>query len=601
MTDTPYKKHRPQRNHALADKFAEAGLVVSKAAKEGELYPSPDQWKGDGVDHINIDFMGETDLGKVLEFGSRPGFNHHIFMNFSTIQGFWWYLRSIERPDDMRTLVGWELRKLSMKSKGSRPIKHLRAIIMDAAYQRVTSNPRIAALMYKNELPFDSYQIAKTGVRIRPSHHSWMVEGYTEIARALQTGTQPDFGFLTDGPTHDIYESVRPVIPESVLARQRAKEERIKQEKEQKQAKAAQPEPKPPVRKEPVVKPVPQVSAAVKPEAPKRKPNEFNFRPGTACFLIPYVSEETKGFLFTDAFKRMVKVNGIMFETAPLAAGELVPLKTVSNYGPLLVTDVVSQEDVLRPVPLNLDTFVTGYVSHDLVRLEDLIFRDGDECIRVPMWTRLNKRTFKHPASVEFPSLSGDEQTTTVEENGSIVLGRSVYLYRKLSDITGYPNTVPSLIEDLKCYKPDESDEEYRYAILHLTFAINLNFANQTSYLAGTVRLAGLSTGSHDDVKRKTTEVELDGGAPLEFPIAGYTIPMCRGRERPRKEAPVVVEETNIAVEAPVEPSVESNAVSPTDPEPTANPAVPAVAPLEIDDAEAPAVGAELPETAVTE
>ncbi len=163
----------------------------------------------DGVDHINIWDQGATDLGKLLAHGTALGFRHSLFNKFATVEGFWNYIRSEEREDRLRKLVGKPLRNC-IRELTFRNIVNFRAIIMDANWQKIQQYPVLKEAVKNSTLPFDCYFVYRRadGIAERPGYAFWLLEGFNEIRKALQEDREPNFDFMKDNKKIGIYDGV---------------------------------------------------------------------------------------------------------------------------------------------------------------------------------------------------------------------------------------------------------------------------------------------------------------------------------------------------------------------------------------------------------
>jgi len=175
--------------------------------KDRDITFSPNVWKEDGVDHINIWEHGKTELGIFLSHGSKYPLHHKLFGNFKNVESFWKYVQSKEKDDRVRFLSGPSLRRFSKKLSNIR-VKNFRAIIVDATYQKLLNNEKFLKQMKESTLPFDCYYIAgDSKIKVRPIF-TWVINGMEEIRLALKEDREPDFTFLKDRKNISIYDHV---------------------------------------------------------------------------------------------------------------------------------------------------------------------------------------------------------------------------------------------------------------------------------------------------------------------------------------------------------------------------------------------------------
>lgn len=173
--------------------------------------PCADTVGSDGVDHINIYSKAKTDLGLALALSCPLSFRHSVFGKFKSVESFWFYLRTTERDDRIRTMSGGSLRKFAGKLKQQRVVNFC-AIFMDANWQKVKQFPEIENEMRDSVLPFEMYYTYRrvNGVRIRPTYAHWMISGFEEIRKALKENREPDFRWLMDNKNIGLLDSVLP-------------------------------------------------------------------------------------------------------------------------------------------------------------------------------------------------------------------------------------------------------------------------------------------------------------------------------------------------------------------------------------------------------
>lgn len=517
------------------DRIAAEGLVVRRGNGERSTYKPISSWKGDGIDHINIDFYAETELGKALDFSNKMPFRHHIFDQFNTLEGFWAYIRSEERDDRLRYKVGREL-TLLIREQTQRHVKHMKAIIADTMFHRINGNAKLKRMMYENELPFDMYRYNPQGVAIRRNNHEWIVEAYMEIQAAIQSNREPNFYFLCDPgetPT-DIYESVRPVIPESVRQRLAARHNR----REDFNARPQQPKEKHHKQK---------LEKQQKPENTNkqkgvRDDHTFNKENGY-CLVVPTITPETES-VFLKQFRKIIKINETQIETGPLVAEVDLPIKALSDNSALESEGLISQYDVVRAAPANDLTFRSDFKSQNVIQLDTFVVGQvGDESsISIPLWLKLVERSFEKDGDVQL-----------VERDGNTLkITRNVELYKKIGTVVSskgleeVPEIISEALSDLNNLDvPQPNLEKFTYAILSLAFTLTITDdegGEKLISIRGTVSPKGASTGPHDDADREIVWLSSEGTL---YPILGYTFTMFRGRlkqanvEKPIEKVPV--------------------------------------------------------------
>lgn len=210
MQNTQRFQNRPFQN-LLGDKFgAKTGfkkpaLEVDRFSNKFSL-PNIDTLGSDGVDHINIYSLGETDLGVALSQHALLQFNHNRFGPFLTVEGLWYWLRSVNGDDSFRNMKGNKARNYSKTIENHTYVPNFKYFIIDATLQKIKAYPELLKAVKESELRFDCYYYYKgkdghnnnTSIRIRPVSAGWIIAGMNAIREALQRDQEPDLEFLID-------------------------------------------------------------------------------------------------------------------------------------------------------------------------------------------------------------------------------------------------------------------------------------------------------------------------------------------------------------------------------------------------------------------
>lgn len=149
--------------------------------------------EGDGVTHININPRGETELGKLLSHFPKTPFIHPYLGPFSSMEGFWYYIRSKEPDEKLRELAGHEA-KFHGKKLEARRFDEFKDLIVDANYHKINQNTNIRQLLVESVLPFDHYYLFGTPgnqVQKRPVGFDFLIDGFTRIRELFKHGHQP--------------------------------------------------------------------------------------------------------------------------------------------------------------------------------------------------------------------------------------------------------------------------------------------------------------------------------------------------------------------------------------------------------------------------
>lgn len=158
----------------------------------------------DGKDHINIYSRGSTELGQLLSHFSNTFFNHPVFGPFDSMEGFWYYMRSKEKDDQLRYLSGYAAKKYGRVLEPAWYDEFWEDVLA-ANYQKVIQNPHIKRMLMASTLPFQHYYLhfpprgfneaagayrgsEKTPLPliILPRDHHILVQGMEEIRQAVK-------------------------------------------------------------------------------------------------------------------------------------------------------------------------------------------------------------------------------------------------------------------------------------------------------------------------------------------------------------------------------------------------------------------------------
>jgi hypothetical protein len=188
---------KDQLNSLVKDRTKNQGIKI--------VTPSPKNWKEDGIDHINIYSKAGTELGKFLSNNTKTPFRHRIFGKFKCVDGFWWYITSVERDDYIRGLDGYQLQNFKRKLT-LRNVKNFKAMVIDTIWQKIKQHQSYAKLLKESDLPLDCYSINDYGVLHRPTYYRWLLSGLEELRTALKENREPDLTFLLDVKGSNIYD-----------------------------------------------------------------------------------------------------------------------------------------------------------------------------------------------------------------------------------------------------------------------------------------------------------------------------------------------------------------------------------------------------------
>ena len=144
----------------------------------------------DGITHINVYSKGKTQLGRALSNFAHTPFNHAIYGEFASMEGFWYWISTGSKNDSLRRLYGFKA-----KSEGKQyprvtiPRHVFEGEIIEAAFYKLKDNPDIADMLMESTLPlthYYAYGSPGTGYKvIHPESGVFLIE-YFERLRAFR-------------------------------------------------------------------------------------------------------------------------------------------------------------------------------------------------------------------------------------------------------------------------------------------------------------------------------------------------------------------------------------------------------------------------------
>jgi hypothetical protein len=147
----------------------------------------------DGVDHINIYSRGATFLGRRLSHFAYIPFSHPQHGDFSSMEGFWHWMRNGRTDDTLRQLSGMAAKAHGRKGN-SFMYPHFRDEIMGANYQKIIQTPHLHEEFVSSTLPFTHYYLmgSEGNFEMRTGSGSdWLVDGMETIRQELKANEIP--------------------------------------------------------------------------------------------------------------------------------------------------------------------------------------------------------------------------------------------------------------------------------------------------------------------------------------------------------------------------------------------------------------------------
>lgn len=145
----------------------------------------------DGITHINIYSRGKTTLGRWLSHYQHMPFVHPFYGPFYSMEGFWFYIRSGRKHDELRYVSNFKAKTMG-KQFGREPNLHFREDIIAGNYEKIRQNQQLYDAIKASTLPFDHYYIfGPQSILVNAKDSAWLVEGFEEIRQAIKNGVVP--------------------------------------------------------------------------------------------------------------------------------------------------------------------------------------------------------------------------------------------------------------------------------------------------------------------------------------------------------------------------------------------------------------------------
>lgn len=135
---------------------------------------------GDGVDHVRIDAVSKTRLGRYLANTARTPFRVPVMGDFESLEGYWQFLSTGCRVQELHKVYG---RSALLMGHSSRRIErmHFRDHIVTGLKAKIIQSPCLGDLLQENTLPFALYELDDNGDPV--SHHDWFIKALDSIVK----------------------------------------------------------------------------------------------------------------------------------------------------------------------------------------------------------------------------------------------------------------------------------------------------------------------------------------------------------------------------------------------------------------------------------
>ena len=143
--------------------------------------------KYETIDHINIYSKSRSPLGRALSNFFHSNFKHPQHGNFASVEGFYYWLLTGEKYDDIRELHGYIAKRYGETLPVVRKLdKKFKLEIQEAIAYKIIQNLYIQKLLINSTLPLAHYYyygdaMHKPKIVDRYKEHSYMVHAIEEI------------------------------------------------------------------------------------------------------------------------------------------------------------------------------------------------------------------------------------------------------------------------------------------------------------------------------------------------------------------------------------------------------------------------------------
>lgn len=112
----------------------------------------------DGVTHINVYSKGKTELGRFLSNFAYSPFEHPTFGRFTSVEGFWYWLKTGQKHDMLRDMFGTEA-KTEGKKLQEVYVENFDQKIETAIRAKLIAHPLMLRNLISSELPLMHYYV----------------------------------------------------------------------------------------------------------------------------------------------------------------------------------------------------------------------------------------------------------------------------------------------------------------------------------------------------------------------------------------------------------------------------------------------------------
>ena len=163
----------------------------------------------DGITHINIWYLGKTELGRMLSSFYELPFKHPFFGDFKTMEGLWRYVqnkdttseeeaRGVEK-DKLRYMKGMAAKNFGRSLKWHK-VDYFKEIIAAANFYKIEQSTKLMKMFTESTLPFAMYYVHSTtgdaegqeGPVVNLTNYNWLVKSFEDNRILMQCNERPN-------------------------------------------------------------------------------------------------------------------------------------------------------------------------------------------------------------------------------------------------------------------------------------------------------------------------------------------------------------------------------------------------------------------------
>jgi hypothetical protein len=120
----------------------------------------------DGIDHCNAYSRARTPLGRALSNFANIGFVHPTYGTFASVEGFWYFLATGCKHQDLHRLYGVAAKRYG-QSLPEVPMELFDEQIEEAIMMKIEQNPNLLGAVLGCNLPVTHYYVYGTTTPLR--------------------------------------------------------------------------------------------------------------------------------------------------------------------------------------------------------------------------------------------------------------------------------------------------------------------------------------------------------------------------------------------------------------------------------------------------